>query len=364
MIAFPPLESLSDSLSGLPAVTRATGLICGLIRQMDMNVYRGKVTLPRPRLLERPDPSPNTSRAWWVGVQVEDYLIHGNAVHLVTARSAATGRPLAGLWLPASHLGITTAPMFDDLMPTLRYWYNGRELPTADVVHVQRGADRFNPMRGVGVVEQHLTAFSRLQKQQNYESDAYDTSGVPSIAVITPKEIELTPESADIAKTEWMERFRLRQPVILPSGSEVKPLAWSPSDSQMIEAHQMSLQDVANMFGMDGSWLGAPIQGMTYKSVGPMFLSLVRETVEPVSDEFEQVWGDAWLPYGQELRFHKPDILADDLPTEMGWMYKALRAKVITLEEVRTRLGLSPEMPAGTVLDLPPAPADPKETEE
>ena len=35
-------------------------------------------------------------------------------------------------------------------------------------------------------------------------------------------------------------------PVILPSGSEVKPLAWSPSDSQMVEAHQMSLQDVAN----------------------------------------------------------------------------------------------------------------------
>lgn len=362
MLTIPPILTLNDRLSGLPAVTRATGLICGLIRQMDMNTYRGRTMLPRPRLLERPDPSRNTSRAWWVGVQVEDYLIHGNAIHLITARNAE-GYPLAGLWLPASNVGITTAPMFDDLVPTLRYWYNGRELPTEDVVHVRRGADRFNPSRGVGVVEQHLTAFGRLYKQQNYEADSYDTSGVPSVAVITPNK-DLTTEQAEDAKLAWMERFRLRQPVILPQGSEVKPLAWNPSDSQMVEAHQMSFQDVANMFGMDGSWLGAPSQGMTYKSVGPMFLSLVRETIEPVSDEFEQVWGDAWLPWGQSLRFHKPDILADDLPTEMGWMDKALRAKIVTVEEVRGRLGLPPEMPAGTVPDLKPLPVTTKETEE
>lgn len=362
MLTIPPLESWSDRLSGLPAVTRATGLIAGLIRQMDMDAYRGQVKLPRPRLLERPDPSPNTARSWWVGVQVEDYLMHGNAVHLVTARGA-DGYPLAGLWLPASHVGITTAPMFDDLVPTLRYWYNGRELPTDDVVHVRRGADRWNPWRGVGVVEQHLTAFARLHKQQNYESDAYDTSGVPSVAVITPN-TSLSSEEASAAKVSWMEKFQRREPVILPQGSEVKPLAWSPNDSQLVEAHQMSFQDVANMFGLDGSWLGAPSQGMTYKSIGPLFLGLVRETVDPITDDFEHVWGDAWLPYGQRLWFNKPDILTDDLPTEMGWLDKALRAKVVTREEVRSRLGLPPEMPAGTVPDLPPAPARVTEDEE
>lgn len=351
MLTLPPLLSLNDRLSGLPAVTRATGLICGLVRQMDIDAYRGDTRLPRPRLLERPDPTQNTSRAWWVGQQVEDYLIHGNAIHLITARGA-DGYPLAGMWLPASNVGITTAPMFDDIYPTLRYWFNGHELPNADVVHVQRGADRGNPQRGVGVVEQHLVAFGRLQKQQHYEADSYDTSGVPSVAVITPNK-DLTQAQASLAKTAWMEQFALRQPVILPFGSEVKPLAWSPSDAQMVEAHQMSLQDVANMFGLDGSWLGAPSQGMTYKSIGPMFLGLVRETIDPITDDFEQIWGDAWLPWGQKLWFRKPDILTDDLPTEMGWMDKALRAQVMTVEETRSRLGLPPDLPPGTVPDLP-----------
>src|SRR5262249_34797117 len=42
-------------------------------------------SLPRPRLLDRPDPT--DSRAHFVGLQVEDYLWHGNALALVTDRN-------------------------------------------------------------------------------------------------------------------------------------------------------------------------------------------------------------------------------------------------------------------------------------
>ena len=52
-----------------------------------------------------------------------------------------------------------------------------------------------------------------------------------------------------------------REPVFLPNGTAVIPLAWSPTDTQLAEARHMSLLDVANMFNLDGYWLGAPVAG-------------------------------------------------------------------------------------------------------
>ena len=336
MLTFPPSSPL-DQLAGLPAVTRAKGLISGLIRQMSIEAVKGGRMQARPRLLQRPDPSPAWGRARFVGVQVEDYLTHGNAVHLVTSRHVSTGLPSSAMWIPAVELGVTDERRYGG---KLRYWWGGVELPIDDVVHVARGADPRMPVRGMGVIEQHLTTWSRLTKQANAESDAYDHSGVPSVAVITPN-ADLSPAEAEAAKVSWMEKFQRREPVILPTGTEVKPLAWSPVDSQMVEAREMSLKDVANAFGMDGAWLGASTKGLTYKSIGPLFLGLVRETIEPVSDDFEQIWGESWLPGGTELAFTKADILTDDLPTEMSWIGDAVDRGLITPDEGRTRLGYS-----------------------
>lgn len=335
-VTFPPTV---DRMSGVPGVTRATGLISGLIRQMTMDaIHDGMPRSPRPRILEKPDPMQQWGRARFIGCHVDDYLRHGNAVSLVTARDA-DGVPQSAMWLPAMHVQVA------DLRPyggELTYWYLGQKLTLGDVVHVARGADPWNPARGVGVIEQHLTAWGLWQKQARYESDAYDQSGVPSVAVTTPNQ-DLSQAEADAAKSSWMEKFARREPVILPQGTTVVPLAWSPSDSQMVEAHQMTLQDISNAFGMDGYWLGAPVKGMTYKSPGLLYLALVRETIEPISDDFEQVWGPAWFPWGgDELRFRKQDILTDDMASEAEWLVKALGAKIVDLDEARDRLGYAP----------------------
>lgn len=333
MLTFPPARP-TEQMKGLPAVTRATGLISGLIRQMHLDAYRGEQLMPTPRLCDRPDPSKGWGRARFLGVHVEDYLHHGNAISLVTSRDE-DGYPASVMWLPAINVSLSDERPWGG---PLRYWYLGRALPVDDVIHVARGADPMNPARGVGVIEQHITSWSKLTDQAQFEADAYRQSGVPSVAVTTTNP-DLSQDEADAAKAKWMVTFARREPVILPQGTVVTPLAWSPSDSQMVEAHSMGLQDVANAFGMDGAWLGAPTKGMTYKSVGPMFLSLVRDTIEPTADDFEQIWGPEWLPHGEQLRFRKTDILTDDMPTEVSWIVDAIAAGMMTEDEGRARIG-------------------------
>ena len=332
-----------DAASALriPSVSRATALYSGLIRQCPMDAYRGTTPLERPRLLDRPDPT--RSRSWFVGVNVEDYLWHGNAIGHVTTRNAE-GWPATVEWVPAARTAVVSPP--GD--PTT-YWVDGEWVNPDDIIHVRRGANRWAPASGVGVIEQHLGTFDRVGLEEEYERTALTRSGVPSVAVVAPNP-SLSTEEADAADAKWAEKFAVRKPVFLPYGTTITPLGWSPTDNQMVEARKMSLQDVANAFNLDGYWLGADTSGLTYKSPGPMYLSLLRTSLEPVMADFEQGWADAWLPRGQAVRFDRLYLTRDDFASSIDALVKAIAPPVsdptvtpiLTPEEARLYLGLAP----------------------
>ena len=319
----------------IPAVSRATALYSGLIKQCAMDAFRGIEPLARPRLLDAPDP--DNARSWFVGVEVEDYLWHGNALHLVTSRSV-DGWPLSVAWIPAAWVSILWVPG----EPRHRYMVGATELPFDDVIHVRRGADRRMPVRGVGVIEQHLATFDRAAMEEDYERSSLSNSGVPSVAIVTPNP-SLSQDEADEGALVWDDKFGgpVRRPAILPYGTSVIPLGWSPADSQMVEARKMTLIDVANAFNLDGYWLGAPASGLTYRSPGPLYLMLLRSSLEPVLSDFELTWAAAWLPRGQSVRFDRLQLTRDDFLTSLTAVTDAAGAPVISPEEARQYLGLA-----------------------
>ena len=338
----------ATKVKGIPGIGRALALICGMGKQMPLDDVRGDVVLPRPRLLDQPDP--DQARSWFVDVQLEDYLVHGNALHLVTARDAF-GWPLAAAWLPAAWTTVTRMPNGQ-----LDYWCNGVHLNTADVVHVRRGAHPMAPWIGIGMVEQYLASLGLLVDQQEYEGKVLRSSAVPSVVVITPNE-EPSQEEIDQAKTAWIEKYGgpTREPAVLPKGTDVKELAWSPADSQLVEARKLGLTDAANMANLDGYWVGASTTGYSYKSPGPMYLNLLRQTVNPILEDFEGVWSAVWLPRGRHVRFARNVVMTDDMQTTVNWVSVALNRKMITLSEGRVFLGLGAEVP--DELKSPPVPA-------
>ena len=334
----------------IPGVGRALGIYTGQIKQAPMDAYKGVEPMARPRLLDQPDP--NASRTWFVNSQVEDYLLEGNAVSLVTVRDKTTGWPAAVTWIPAYWLSIA-APPRDWTQP--KYLVGGYELPARDVIHVKRGADRYCPARGVGVIEQHLSTFDRVAAQEEYERQNLREGSVPSAAVITPQQ-RLGKRAADQAKIDWLDKFigPGRRPAILPAGTQVIPLGWSPADSQMEEARKLSLTDVANAFNMDGYWLGAPSASMTYRSPGPMYTHLLKVSLGPVIADFEDIWSTAFLPRGQRVVFDRIVLQRDDLSAAVDTIVKATGADppIMTVEEGRIYLGMSPT-PAGVATTSP-----------
>lgn len=328
----------ASQLRGIPAIGRALSLIGGMAKQMPLDAVRGDVVLPRPPLLEQPDPT--ASRSWLIDVLVEDYVVHGNALLLVTSRDAA-GWPLSVMWLPAA---LTTATRLPDGQRD--YWHGGVHLETQDVIHVRRGADSTFPWCGVGVLEQYCDAAGLLADQGTYQARVLDSSAVPSVVIITP-EPEVSQTEADAAKEAWVEKYAgtKREPAILPKGTEVKPLAWSPADSQLTELSKLGLTSAANMMNLDGYWLGAASGSYSYKSPGPMYLNLLRQTVGPILEDFEGELSAALLPRGQRVRFRRSAVLGDDMATTIGWVRAAVAGGLMTLAEGRVALGLGADVP-------------------
>jgi HK97 family phage portal protein len=324
----------------IPAVGRALQLYAGMAKQMPLDAYRGYSRIdPQPRICKKPDLY--RGGAEYVGLMVEDYLLSGNAISLVVARGA-DGWPLAVKWLPATWVYIQWNPT--DPYDEVSYYYLSYRLPLEDVIHVRRSADRYYPVRGVGVVEEHLSTLDRVAQEEEYERGALSDAGVPSVAVIAPQ-ASLTQETADQAKQDWLDKFGgpVREPVILPNGTTVVPLAWSPSDTQLNEARRLSLLDVANMFNLDGYWLGAPVSGMTYRTAGPQYQQILRTSLEPVLVDFEQIMSDAIFPRGTEMRFRRSQLLREDLATSVQAASTAYGSGIINLGEARVMLGLPPD---------------------
>lgn len=335
----------AQSARRIPAVGRAIQLYSGMCKQMAMHLYRNGVRLPAPRLLGAPDP--DNSGPWFVHVSVEDYLLQGNALCVVTVRGA-DGWPLAVKWIPASWASIT---WFPGDPTSIAYWYLGQPLPVDDVVHIKRGADRRFPVRGVGVVEEYLDTLDRVAMEEEFERSALAGGAVPSVAVITPTPT-LSPEEAAEAKERWMEKFGgpVREPVILPNGTQVVPLAWSPTDTQLTEARKASLTDVANMFNLDGYWLGAPVAGMTYRTAGPQYQQILKTSLEPVLADFEATWSEAWLPRGQKIRFDRHQLLKEDLVDTANSLATLVGAGIMSTDDAASYLGIS--IAGGVPLEL------------
>lgn len=341
----------------IPSVAKALQIYQGALSQMPLDSFRGTArVLPRSILLQLPDAALR-SLATFVSASVKDWWVHGNTVSLVTARGA-DGWPAGARYFPA-HMWWQAGP---DETPDggVDYYLNGRKVPRNDVLHVQRGADAWQPWRGVGVLEQHLEHLDGVGLQAAAERENLKRGGVPSVAVIAPN-TDLTQEEQDEAALAMEEKFAGpgRRPAVFPDGTKVIPLGWSANDAQMVEAQQLSLTSVANMFNLDPTWLGAPNGSHNYKSPGPLFLQLLRMSLEPVLRVFEQVWSLGMVPYGQEIRFDRNQLTRDDFASMVTTLAAATGGKpLLTQEEARVYANL-PEVPELGEFPEPPPQLEP-----
>jgi phage portal protein BeeE len=137
------------------------------------------------------------------------------------------------------------------------------------------------------------------------------------------------------------------QIAVLNELTDFTPVAWRPVDSQMIESRAFNLIEVALMWGIPPTKLGATVGGGTYKNAQMEEVQARNDALAPWATLLEEAISIDLLPRGQNAVWD----LAASLRTDTLSQYQAYQAALggpgpqsswLLVDEVRARENLDP----------------------
>lgn len=326
----------SERVLGLPGAWRAVNMIANGVAAMapPRAVMADRVTpIAVPSVAARPNALYGTTE--YFHMAVAQAVVTGNFVG-VLADFDVDGYARQVVPVPTRMVNA----YYRDGIPV--YEIGDRELGPWDVVHV-RWLNIPGQVLGVGPVTAHRNALGVSLAQQSNALNLWQRNGVPPgiLKVHRPK---VSSESAREAREEWLEARSEGGPAVYGDEFDFEALAWSPEDSQFLESRQFSVAEIALIFGLDPSDLGASLGAggaLTYANLSTRLSARVVETLGPWLGRFEDAWSDL-LPGGSLIRFTRETYAhasRRELLEELG---AAIASGILTPDEARSELNLAP----------------------
>lgn len=332
-----PYRTTATVYSGamsIPAAWRASTLIADTLAALPWHAFRERGNRPVERVdsLLLDQPSPYEPRVNTLSSLFLDLVYHGNAIAIIASRDY-DGRPNALVPVPAEEVSVRRR---DD--GSIEYQIRGQVFEGYDVMHV-KGHSRPGDVRGFGVLEAHMRTLD-LADDLNRQAQNLTGYGVPT-GVLRSSNPDLTREEAQELKQAWLNSQRNRTVAVLNASTEFTPLAWNPTEAQLIEARKFSLTEIALIFGVPMSFLGAEGQSMTYTNSQLEAMSLVKFSLNGFIARMEAALS-ALLPRGTFVRVNLDALLRADTKTRYDAYSVALSAGFLTVNEVRELEDLKP----------------------
>jgi hypothetical protein len=229
------------------------------------------------------------------------------------------------------------------------YRIGNRVYHADDVIHI-KGPCEPGALRGLGALEVHLQGAISAGLSLNRQAGELNVSGVPTgtLKVTAP---DLTPGEAAKIKASWLQSQAARTVAVLNDVTDFEPLAWNPTETQLLEARKFSLHEVALIVGVPLYFLGVETSNRTYSNVEQEGIVLTRFHLAGAIGRFEAQLSGCMRP-GRVVKADLADALrADTLTRYQAWQI-GHDAGFLTPNEIRQRENLEP-IPGGDELVVP-----------
>jgi HK97 family phage portal protein len=334
----------------IPAGWRAAIFLAELLAGVPLDAYtthgKDQATLidPRPALLEQP--SPPDTRFTTLSSAMLDKVWHGNAVFIIATRDSY-GTPTSVWPVSADGVGvrrITPENMQTTLLPVgaVEYQIGARKYDSSEIIHV-KGPCAPGALRGFGVLEAHFFGVLATAHEQQREAQVNTRPGIPSgILKVTTDEIQNPgtpyeydpndPDNMQAMRRQWMRNREDGGVAVMNSVTDFEALSWNPTDRQMIEGRQFTLLEMALIFGLPPSFLGASSgDSMTYSTEETKSRDLLKFSMRGHFTQFEQTLSLVF-PRNTNVKADLDDFLQGDtlqrfqaysLAIQSGWFQRS-----------------------------------------
>lgn len=282
-----------------------------------------------------------------------DYIWHGNAI-AIRGELDQDGHVEVAVPVPIGAVAIGRSNGRDgtDLRRgEVGYRIGNRVYRADEVIHI-KGPCEPGALRGLGAIEVHLPGAIASGLELERQASNLSAAGVPTgaLKVNAP---DLTSAEANAIKASWLAAQRDRTVAVLNDVTDFEPLAWNPTESQLLEARKFNLHQLALMVGVPLYFLGVETSNRTYSNVEQEGIVLTRYHLAGAIGRFEAALTGCMRPGVRVL----PDLTAvlrnDTLTRFQAWQI-ARTSGIMTANEIRKYENLPPA-PGGDVL-APTAP--------
>lgn len=322
----------------VPGAWRAALLLSDLLGSVPWHALRQRagqpleMLEPTPPLLEQPappDPRMTTFSSWAL-----DLIWEGNAVGIVAARNVE-GWPTAAVPVPARMVGVRRvgAESLSQLpVGAIEYRVGTLTFGSDQVIHI-KGPCEPGAVRGLGVLEAHLSETLALVKEQQRQARSISQHGVPT-GVLKVTNPDATEDDLKAAKAGWLTNQRDRTIAALNATTDFQPLSWNPEEMQLVEARRYSLTDLELLFGLPVGWLGGMNSARQYSNIEQDAVNLLKFTLAGHLARFEQTLS-LHFPRGTTVKANLDSVLRSDTLTRYQAHQIGLSGGFLTVDEVR-----------------------------
>ncbi len=223
-----------------------------------------------------------------------------------------------------------------------------------EVLHVRyRSADGFTGLSPVTIARE---AISVALSQQQFEGKFYKNGARQSVLLSVPRS---TGRDAQGSLKDSYERMRaegIGASLVLPEGSDVRPLSLSQKDAEWVESRHLTLEDIARIFRIPPPAIGV-LRDATYSNITEQQRSLVMHTLRPWLVRLEQAMNASLLTVrgrGQFYLEHKADALLRGNQKERFEAYRIARQwGWLSINEIRELENWNPIGSQGDSYDAP-----------
>ena len=309
---------LTTSVSSLPVdVVRKVG-------------SRRQIVSPTPQVVR--SPSGRVRRRVWVAQVMRALVGPGNAYGQVVAIDSGGMATQVEILAPRDVAWRKGADGVD------KPFVNGAEhdlWPLGDIVHIPASAfiqpgsivadspvELAKNAIGVGLAAEDFGA--------RFFGDGYHPTAVAK------SDRDLTPEQAADIKAAINRMRHNREPGVFGSGLAIEFPEINPEDSQFIDLMRFEVEQACRFWGVPPSMAYAAVSGqnVTYANVSEGDLQFLKHSLRSWLHDVEDAWSDL-LRAPQQVKFNVNALLEVDAPKRHQLYERRLRARTITVNEIR-----------------------------
>lgn len=289
---------------------------------------RGK-QIPMPSWLQDPS-GDGYGLSDWLGQVTYSDAMRGNIVARIAARDSRTGAPRQ---LPLEHPDEVSVKRGEDGRPA--WTICGKAVDAEDIWH-RRSFAIPGAIWGLSPIGAHALTVGLGISSEMFGARFFTDGGHPT-ALFQNTQQTIDPEQAATIKSRILSVLSgNREPLVLGSDWDYKPLQVAPNESQFLETNNYTNSECARIFGPGmPAILGYETGGsLTYANLDQFNQQLLTFTIDPWLVRLERMIYDL-LPRPQYAKFNRGALLRTDLLTRYRAHEIALRNEFETVNEVR-----------------------------